>query len=136
MLQVYVYICTVHVYVQLFHITMEISMHSVENIPRYTADTVGACDNLLYYLVMHAHVKPDSTLDILRANALKCQRCNCNPVQHRVYSLGGKPRSQALSRYSTPNAMKSGNEASSFGKSGFCLGWRYSLGLPILAGTT
>ncbi len=24
-----------------FHVTMEISVHSVENIPRYTADTVG-----------------------------------------------------------------------------------------------
>ncbi len=38
-------------------------MHSVENIPRYTADTVGMCDNLVYYLVMHAHVKPDSTAE-------------------------------------------------------------------------
>ncbi len=47
----------------LFHVTMEISVHSVENIPRYTADTVGACDNLVYYLVMQAHVKPDSTVD-------------------------------------------------------------------------
>ncbi len=40
-------------------------MHSVENIPRYTADTVGACDNLVYYLVMHAHMKLDSTVDTL-----------------------------------------------------------------------
>ncbi len=29
------------VYVHLFHVIMEISVHSVENIPRYTADTVG-----------------------------------------------------------------------------------------------
>ncbi len=28
---------------------MEISVNSVENIPRYTADTVGRCDNLVYY---------------------------------------------------------------------------------------
>ncbi len=37
-------------YAHLFHVTMEISLHSVENIPRYTAAT---------YLVMHAHMKPD-----------------------------------------------------------------------------
>ncbi len=42
-----------------------------------TFHTVGMCDNLVYYLVMHAHVKPDSTVDTLwvlhetRANALK-----------------------------------------------------------------
>ncbi len=41
----------------LFHGTMEISVHSFENIPIYTADTVGACDNLVYYLVMHAHTQ-------------------------------------------------------------------------------
>ncbi len=63
-------ICTLvhtdtYVYAHLFHVTMEISVHSVENIPRYTADTVGACDNLVYYLVMHAHMKPDSTVDTL-----------------------------------------------------------------------
>ncbi len=34
-------------------------------IPRYTADTVGRCDNLVYYLVMHTHMKPDSTVDTL-----------------------------------------------------------------------
>ncbi len=44
---------------------MEISVHSVENIPRFTADTVGVCDNLAYYLVMHTHMKPDSTVDTL-----------------------------------------------------------------------
>ncbi len=44
---------------------MEISVHSVENIPRYTADTAGRCDNLVYYLVMHAHTKRDSTVDTL-----------------------------------------------------------------------
>ncbi len=52
---------------------METSVHSVENIPRYTADTVGVCDNLVYYLVMHAHMKPDSYIlvtSVLRANAL------------------------------------------------------------------
>ncbi len=43
------------------------SLHSVENIPRYTTDTVGGCENLVYYLVMHAHVKPDSTVDPLWA---------------------------------------------------------------------
>ncbi len=42
-----------YMYIHLFHVTMEISVHSVENIPRYTADTGGACDNLVYYLVMH-----------------------------------------------------------------------------------
>ncbi len=35
---------TVKLYVHLFHVTMEIPVHSVENIPRYTADTVGRCD--------------------------------------------------------------------------------------------
>ncbi len=55
----------VNVYVHLFHVTMEISVHSVENIPTYTADTVGACDNLVYYLVMHTHMKPDNTVDTL-----------------------------------------------------------------------
>ncbi len=30
-----------HTHTYLFHVTMEISVHSVENIPRYTADTVG-----------------------------------------------------------------------------------------------
>ncbi len=49
----------------MFHITMEISVHSVENIPRYTADTVGRCATLVYYLVMHTHMKPDSTVDTL-----------------------------------------------------------------------
>ncbi len=51
------------VHVHLFHVTMEISVHSVENIPRYTAltDTVGRCDNLVYYLVMHAHMKVQLT---------------------------------------------------------------------------
>ncbi len=49
-------------YTHLFHVTMEISVYSVENIPRYTADTVGACDNLVYYLVMHTHMKPDSAV--------------------------------------------------------------------------
>ncbi len=44
---------------------MEISVHSVENIPRYTADTVGRCDNLVYYLVMYTYMKPDSTVDTL-----------------------------------------------------------------------
>ncbi len=43
---------------------MEISVHSVENIPRYTADTVGRCDNLVCYLA-NAHMKPDSTVDTL-----------------------------------------------------------------------
>ncbi len=57
--------CNAWLYVHLFHVTMEISVNSVENIPRYTADTVGAYDNLVYYLVMHAHVKPDSTVDTL-----------------------------------------------------------------------
>ncbi len=52
-------------YMHLFHVTMEISVHSVENIPRCTADTVDACDNLVYYLVMHTHMKPDSTVDTL-----------------------------------------------------------------------
>ncbi len=52
-------------YTHLFHVTMEISVHSVEDIPRYTADTVGVCDNLVYYLVMHAHMKLDSTIDTL-----------------------------------------------------------------------
>ncbi len=45
-------------FVHLFHVTMEISVHSVETIPRYTADTVGVCDNLVYYLIMHTHMKP------------------------------------------------------------------------------
>ncbi len=51
----------------LLHVTMEISVHSVENIPRYTAHTVSTCDNLVYYLVMYlrAHVKPNSTVDTL-----------------------------------------------------------------------
>ncbi len=53
------------IYMHLFHVTMEISVHSVENIPRYIADTVGTCDNLVYYLVMQAHMKPDSTVDTL-----------------------------------------------------------------------
>ncbi len=52
-------------YVHLFHVTMEISVHSVEVIPRYTTDTVGVCDNLVYYLVMQAHMKPHSTVDTL-----------------------------------------------------------------------
>ncbi len=39
------------------------SLHLVENIPRYTAVTVGMCDTLLCYLVMHAPIKPDSTVD-------------------------------------------------------------------------
>ncbi len=51
--------------IYLFHVTMEISVHSVENIPRYTADTVGRCDDLVYYLVMRTHMKPDSTVDAL-----------------------------------------------------------------------
>ncbi len=59
---VHVCVCN-HVY--LFHVTMEITVHSVEDIPRYTADTVGVCDNLVYYLVMHTHMKPDSTVDTL-----------------------------------------------------------------------
>ncbi len=42
---------------------MEISVHSVENIPRYTADTVSVCDNHVYYLVMHTHM--NSTGDTL-----------------------------------------------------------------------
>ncbi len=56
-----------HTPYHLFHVTMEISVHSVENIPRYTAHTVGRCDNLVhvYYLVMHTHMKPDSTVDTL-----------------------------------------------------------------------
>ncbi len=54
-----------YMHIHLFRVTMEISVHSVENTLRYTADTVGACDNLVYYLVMHAHVKPDSTVDTL-----------------------------------------------------------------------
>ncbi len=41
------------------------TVHSVENVPRYTANTVGACDNLIYYLVMHTRLKPDSTVDTL-----------------------------------------------------------------------
>ncbi len=57
-----------HKHVHLFHVTMEISVHSVENIPPdHAADTVGTCDNLVYYLVMHAHMKPDSTVDTLWA---------------------------------------------------------------------
>ncbi len=28
-------------------------------------DTQHKCDNLVYYLVMHAHMKPDSTVDTL-----------------------------------------------------------------------
>ncbi len=58
-------------------------MHSVENIPRYTADTVGRCDNLVYYLVMHPHVKPDSTVDTLqerirtRAVRFLCALAHC-----------------------------------------------------------
>ncbi len=51
-----VYMCMCAEHHHLFHVTMEISVHSVENIPRYTADTVGVCDNLVYYLVMHTHV--------------------------------------------------------------------------------
>ncbi len=45
---------TYYTYINLFHFTMEISVHSVENMPR-TADTVGRCDNLVYYLLMHTH---------------------------------------------------------------------------------
>ncbi len=52
-------------HLSMFHVTMKISVHSVENIPRYTADTVGRCDNLVYKLVMHTHMKPDSTVDSL-----------------------------------------------------------------------
>ncbi len=54
----------VHAHVHIL-VTMEISVHSLENIPRYTADTVGSCDNLVYYLVMHTHMKPGSTVDTL-----------------------------------------------------------------------
>ncbi len=50
-------------YIHLFDVTMEISVHSVENIPTYIADK---CDNLVYYLVMHTDMKPDSTVDTLR----------------------------------------------------------------------
>ncbi len=49
----------------LFHVTMEISVHSV---PRYTADIVGKFDNLVYYLVMHTHMKPDRTVDHFSAS--------------------------------------------------------------------
>ncbi len=56
-----------NVCIPLFHVTMEISVHSVENIPRYTADTMGAFANLVYYLVMHTHMKPDCTVDTVSA---------------------------------------------------------------------
>ncbi len=55
-------------------------------LPDTQQDTVGMCDNFVYYLVMHTHMKPDSTVDTLwvlhettswslkciGANALKC----------------------------------------------------------------
>ncbi len=44
---------------------MGISVHSVETVPRYTADTVGRVTISVYYLVMHTHMKPDSTVDTL-----------------------------------------------------------------------
>ncbi len=41
--------CTrARVHMHLFHVTMEISVHSVENIPRYTADTVDECVTISY----------------------------------------------------------------------------------------
>ncbi len=36
---------------------MEISLHSVDNTQQTTFDTVGGCDKLVHYLVMHAHMK-------------------------------------------------------------------------------
>ncbi len=41
-------------------------MHSVESIPRYTADTVGRCDkSRILSGYAHTHIKPDSTVDTL-----------------------------------------------------------------------
>ncbi len=40
--------------------------HCIQLSSQIHRDTpVGACDNVVYYLVMHAYMKPDSTVDTL-----------------------------------------------------------------------